>query len=577
MKSKHFSKYFLLILILLGLLFTWWVLERTEKDIREDLIRESQMLAQSINIDYLKVLIEKDVDTNLIEYKRIKEQLKNVVLSQNRYRFISLIGSKDLKNYFIIADSENENSIDYSPPGFSLNEFEFINDYNIIFEGKKAVVFGPDETIWGNLITVSAPIIDKNENKTIASLDLDIYARDWILNIFRKSLLPIGMIIVLIISLYSIYNLRQKSIALKQSEEKFRSIFESIEDVYFQTNIVGIIKILSPSIEKLLGWKPEELIGQPVKKLYYNLEDREKLLKEISKNNCLVDYQIALLHKNGTKVYTTESSNYIYNQYHKKIGICGTLRNINERKIFEQKIIKYSEELENTNAQKDKFFSIIAHDLRSPLAGLLNLLHFLNEEFNEIPDNEKHEQLVNIAKSANNIFKLLENLLEWSVIQRGLIEFNPENINLLLFCKNSVEPLREIAYQKNIEIFININEQSELYADSYMMNVVIRNLISNAIKFTPKGGEIRISCSKTEEYCEITIADNGIGIPDYILPNLFKLGEKTNRPGTENEKSTGLGLLLCKEYIDKHNGLIRVESKEMKGSKFIISVPLQNV
>lgn len=573
MIAEKFYKYYLIFIILAGVFFSWWIVLRIENDMRESLIWESKMMAKSISPLRIKSLTGSFSDTALADYKRLKEQLIDVASAHDKYRFISLVGYKDNSNYFLYLDSELPDSKDYSPPGEFFNSFP--KDYYLLFKDKNADIFGPADTKWGKLVTASVPITDARTNQTIAVLDIDVDARDWNISLLRKSILPIGMLVALIITLISIFNLRLKSRALRQSEERFRNIFESFEDLYFQTDLSGIIKILSPSVIKLSGWTVDELIGKPVNKIYSNIEDRAKLLDAIFKTGFVRDYEIELLKKDGSKAFATISANLIFNGKNQTVGINGTVRDITERKSAEEKLIKYSEDLVESNAQKDKFFSIIAHDLRGPLASLLNFLQFLSEEYDEITEEEKKEHIGHLFNSAKNVFKLLENLLEWSVIQRGLIDFNPEPIVFNSLCSNIISHLSESAQTKQISINLNSDNNIEIFADPYMMNVIVRNLLSNAIKFTRRGGTINISCEKANSGYEISISDNGIGIPNDMIHCLFKIGEKTNRPGTENEKSTGLGLLLCKEYVEKHNGNIRVESVEGKGSKFIFSIPVE--
>jgi signal transduction histidine kinase len=174
--------------------------------------------------------------------------------------------------------------------------------------------------------------------------------------------------------------------------------------------------------------------------------------------------------------------------------------------------------------------------------------------------------------SASSIYGLLENLLEWSRLKRGVMEFMPEKLNLRDKITHSIEVVSESAHRKGIEIDISVADDLQVLADNHMFEAMIRNLVSNAVKFTHSGGKISVSAQPDQNNCvEIKISDSGIGMKPELKDRLFLLNEKTSRKGTDGEPSSGLGLLLCKEFIDKNGGKIWVESEEGKGSTFFIT------
>jgi signal transduction histidine kinase len=184
------------------------------------------------------------------------------------------------------------------------------------------------------------------------------------------------------------------------------------------------------------------------------------------------------------------------------------------------------------------------------------------------------EIALNMSKSANNLYRLLENLLHWSSMQQGVIHFNPETIKLLPVVDESIAMILEPAKVKGIEIHCNIPDDVVVFADTNLLQTVIRNLVSNAIKFTRKGGKVNLSAKATSDSnIEISVHDTGIGMSQKLLGDLFKLDVKTSRKGTNGEPSTGLGLLLCNEFIEKHGGQIWAESEVGKGSTFYFTLP----
>lgn len=237
-----------------------------------------------------------------------------------------------------------------------------------------------------------------------------------------------------------------------------------------------------------------------------------------------------------------------------------------------EEIAKVNLELKELNATKDKFFSIIAHDINSPLAIITNVSDYLINNSDNISNKETNELIERIKITSQSLSNLLNNLLEWSKAQTGNIKFKPEKINLHNIVFEVTFIFRKNAADKGITIENNIDKNIEIIADKYMLEVILRNLISNALKFTPSNGKVSINAINVRNSLLISVEDTGIGIPEELIPKLFEIGENTTRFGTNNERGNGLGLILCKEFIEKHNGKIWVESQVGIGSKFIFTL-----
>ncbi len=249
------------------------------------------------------------------------------------------------------------------------------------------------------------------------------------------------------------------------------------------------------------------------------------------------------------------------------------VRDISDRKLAESELKIKNEQLIQANAEKDKFFSIIAHDLRSPFNGFLGLTQLMADDLPQMSLAETQTITIDLRNSASNLFRLLENLLDWSRMEQGLIPFNPDVVQLLPFVNESLSMTMESAKIKGIEISCDIPEGMEVVADRNMLQTVIRNLVSNAVKFTRKAGNIRLSAiASGEKNVEISISDTGIGMSQEMVNGLFLLDSQTNRQGTGGEPSTGLGLIICKDFIEKHGGKLYVRSEEGKGSTFYFTV-----
>ena len=256
-------------------------------------------------------------------------------------------------------------------------------------------------------------------------------------------------------------------------------------------------------------------------------------------------------------------------------GILGTSMDITDRKGAVDEIKLKNQELQKLNAEKDKFFSIIAHDLRSPFSGFLGLTDLMVENTEIFSQAELADFSRSLNESAKHLSQLLENLLEWSQMQKGSINYAPNELSLSAIVSENMEQINQRAIQKGITIRSEVPENQKVFADERMINTILRNLLSNAVKFTRSGGEVTIGSKViNDDRIEISVQDTGIGIPDVNVAKLFKLDEKVSTIGTDNESSTGLGLLLCKEFVEKHAGKIWVESELGKGSTFSFSLPL---
>lgn len=244
------------------------------------------------------------------------------------------------------------------------------------------------------------------------------------------------------------------------------------------------------------------------------------------------------------------------------------------RKRNAEAIKKYAEELNQLNATKDKFFSIIAHDLRNPFITILGFSELLLNDFSDLTDDEKIYYINEMHKSAEISHNLLQNLLQWSRSQTGKIEFNPQKISLLEIILQNIELLKATALKKQILLVNEVSSQILVKADEDMISTVMRNLLTNALKFTNKNGSITISSTVKDGKVEISVKDTGIGMDENARKKLFRIDETLSTTGTDNETGTGLGLVLCKEFVEKHGGQISVVSELKKGSEFIFTLPL---
>jgi PAS domain S-box-containing protein len=342
------------------------------------------------------------------------------------------------------------------------------------------------------------------------------------------------------------------------------------------TNLDGNIEYANPKACETTGYSLEELVGQNprVLKSGETIPNEYALLWSTITSGQQWKGLFHNKRKNGELYWESSTIGPIRDSTGNITHYLAVKEDITDLRRAQEEIIQKNEDLIHLNAEKDKFFSIIAHDLRSPFNSFLNLSKMMSEELEDMSQDEIQKIATTMSKSAIKLFDLLENLLEWSRMQRGLINFEPSDLDLNVKIQKSIHMLIDLAHAKQITIHVDIPEDLKIHADEMMLESTMRNLVSNAIKFTPKGGLITVMARPTsDQSVMVTVKDTGIGMSQQILQKLFRLDENANRKGTEGESSSGLGLLLCKDFIEKHGGRIWAESEVNKGSAFHFTLP----
>lgn len=366
--------------------------------------------------------------------------------------------------------------------------------------------------------------------------------------------------------------------ALRKSEEMFRLIAENSNDIISIHRLGGIVEYVSPSVKHILGYLHEDIIGSSGNDLVY--EDDYQVLRQ-----CSLDLQKSIepvlitfrLRDNSGNLIWFESM--IQRQYNNKGQATGKViavsRNIHSRRLVEEQQKLTEMQLKEANLTKDRFFSIIAHDLRSPFTSILGFTRLLNEEYDDFTDDERKAMVTQILNSTESTFQLLDNLLAWGKTQLGRTLYSPEYFLLETLIVESARQTLPQAQIKKISISISQVPDVTLFADLNMLRTVLRNLLSNAVKFSFPGGIVELMAFVENRQVKISVTDHGTGIPEETLSTLFSLTEQPNTTkGTANEKGTGLGLILCKEFAERNSGSISVETTEGIGSIFTLFLPI---
>mgnify|MGYP002639996574 CR=1 FL=1 len=352
------------------------------------------------------------------------------------------------------------------------------------------------------------------------------------------------------------------------------SMIDNIGDVIAIVGADGLTKYQSKNVEKWFGWKPEEVSGNGWDKMHG--EDVGRIQKEFNKiftstEPLTVEYRFRCKDGNYKWIQLTA-----VNRINDPIinGVLLNYHDITERKKAEEEIKTSEKQLKELNATKDKLFSIIAHDLRSPFNNIIGFSELLFENVNNIDslESERYSEIIN--STAKKTLILLDNLLNWAKSQTGELSYKPEKIILSEIILEIIGLKKSLAIAKNISFHYTPTNEIELCTDENILKTILRNLISNAVKFTNLGGHIKIFATTNQHQVEISISDNGVGIKDETIHKLFDLSTNVTSTGTANEKGSGLGLVLCKEFVEKLGGKIWVESEEGKGSDFKFTLPL---
>lgn len=362
---------------------------------------------------------------------------------------------------------------------------------------------------------------------------------------------------------------------LIESKQRYRDLVELLPEAIYESDFSGKVIYLNDTGFRLFGYNQKDLDAYLLLDQLVAPESHDDMHQHIEAVYELKHSDRALM----TGI-TKSGSNFPVSVHtvpvivdKKCVGTRGVIIDMTEQKRFEEQLQKNALDLQAINSSKDKFFSIIAHDLRSPFTSFLGFTEILDEEFDTLPEKELKSIVSLMRSSALNLYQLLENLLEWSLLHREITQFEPRITALLPLVQSCTDVIAHSAQSKGIEVAVDVPANLEVMADIHMLMTIIRNLLTNAVKFTHRGGKVYISATPTaKHFITVAVKDTGIGIPAEMIKNIFRIDINNKTKGTEGEVSTGLGLILCKEFVEKHGGEIRVESEEGKGSTFYFTL-----
>jgi len=361
-----------------------------------------------------------------------------------------------------------------------------------------------------------------------------------------------------------------------KSRRELETIINTTPALIFVKDIEKKFTLLNKSFLDFFNIDKEKISFQDNKQLI--MQDEKWLADE--EDDTIIKNKISLLNierqtklADGTVKILNLNKAPILDDNNNVVSIVGVMDDITKRVEFQNELVDSRKKLSEINKQKDKLFSIIAHDLRSPFTGILGFTELLINDFDVLTDLEKKQYLQNTYTSMKNVLALIENLLTWARLNLNKVEFNPIKISMAEVIHTVLKTQNVAASIKKIQLESYCNDNIKAFADEDMISTVIRNLVSNAIKFTNVEGIIKVNCFYEGEFVKVSVEDNGVGMEPDVANNLFVIDKQRTTNGTNNEKGTGLGLIICKDFIEKNGGKISVVSKVAYGTNISFTLP----
>ncbi len=383
-----------------------------------------------------------------------------------------------------------------------------------------------------------------------------------------------GKINAILVFSYDITETKETEQALIENEEKFRLLIEESSDPIFSFKPDGTYTYVNKAFANGVKMDQDAIIGHRIWDVFSKEEadKRYSVLKKTFDTGEEQVFEVKVPHADQNFYFITSVTPIKDKSGEVSSAICIS-KNISIRKRAELELQASEQSLRLANATKDKFFSIIAHDLKNPFNAIIGLSELLVGNLKVIGCDENCEIASAIHTAGDTAYRLLENLLEWSRIQTGDLAFNPEPFVLMELVDEVLALYKNAADARQISIEVSVSSKLSVHADRNMCNTILRNLLSNAIKFTEDKGSICINAIEFNDRIEVSVKDNGVGVDDETVKKLFKINEKVSTTDTQKELGTGIGLILCHEFVEKHKGKLWVESEENVGSVFTFSLP----
>ena len=563
--------------------------ELSKEYIKNDTVISTMALAKNciINAIYPEEGHQAAIGLNLLDHPKRKEIVEKTIQTQLTFVAgpVELVeGGIAFISYTPIFDkaTEKENKF-WGVTDIVIKEQSLFNEAGITTTdenyyyalrgvngtGAKGELFWGDKTVFENTpVTLNIELpIGNWELAAIPKKGWNTYSNQ------DQTLFIILLISAFFISLL-IWLFSKALLKLRKNEKELKAVFNSLDSLIIEFSINGDYLKINSTTKNMLVLPKGNMIGKNLSDIF----DDEKAaffksaIKECAKNKKLVIIEYSLEIENIERWFLARLS------YNNENSVIFNAYDITEKKKQENQILESEKKLKELNETKNKFFSIIAHDLRGPIGTHRNILKLFLDEYGQLDERTRIDLIGSLKESSENLYTMLENLLHWSMSQSGKITVDKKKVNLNEQCTRMFSQFEKTANFKKVVFNNKLDKEAEVLTDINITKTILQNLISNALKFTKKGGEVCVSSEQTEKnegiFLKITVSDTGIGINLKKLKTLFNLDLTHSTPGTENETGSGLGLILCKEFAKKMNSDIKVKSTLGKGSSFSFELPL---
>jgi PAS domain S-box-containing protein len=367
--------------------------------------------------------------------------------------------------------------------------------------------------------------------------------------------------------------------ALRMSEERYRSIFESFRDVYYRSDLSGRVSVISPSIYSNAGYRPDEVVGHSVTDFYADPADQLIFEQKLSEKGSVDDYELKLKAKDGSIIETSVSANIVRDADGTPLGVEGVLRNITARKIVERELRQAKEEAEAASRAKSEFLANVSHELRTPLNAVIGFSEVLYEKFHGPLNDRQTDYVRDILESGKHLLNMINDILNLSRIEVGGVEPQFTWVELDELVEDSLNLIKEPCDRRRIELILECEPAAQglkIKADQIRLQQLMFNLLSNAVKFTPDGGRIDVQVAKDTTHVHVSVCDSGIGVAPRNQAEIFEPFFQISGAIHNKTPGAGLGLNICKKIVDMHAGKIWMTSQgEGKGSRFEFVLPVK--
>lgn len=564
-------------IIILSGVSMWWFASIVEKGMRRELMIQAEMVAGALDQVQIKCLTGTDADLESPDYLALKQKLAAVSAANPRCEFAYLLGRKPDGTVFFFVDCEPIGSDKESPAGQVFDEASL--ELFQVFDEQITLAEGPVKDQWGNWISALAPVVDAGTNELIAVVGLDFDTKTWRWDVLSKAAMPIGLILMILFLVFLLLLLRENAAVQKESEMKYRTLFENAGDAIFLMNDDQFIDCNLRTLEVFGCQTADQIIGHSPVYFSPRLQPDGSVSQDYARENIekaraghSLMFEWVHTKCDGTPFYAEVKLNRLI--INKQLLLQAIVRDISERKHSEQELLLAKERAEESDRLKSAFLANMSHEIRTPMNGILGFAELLKAPGLSGDAQQMYIDVIN--QSGQRMLSIINDIIDISKIEAGLMQLSLSHTNIEEQIDYVYTFFKPEAQAKGIRLFVK-NPYTEqipgLFTDREKVYSILTNLVKNAIKYTHTG-EIEIGCIQTAENLKFYFRDTGIGIPQNRLQAIFERFIQADIEDKMVYQGAGLGLSISRAYVEMLGGKIWVDSEEGRGSTFFFTLPL---